>query len=131
MIISKEKPPIYEKIRAAFGDVWERGVIITYGDRAYTARGGMSLDLQEHEAVHIKQQAAFPGGADAWWDKFIADKEFRLSQELEAYKVQVAYIRKHVSNRRKRETMIPFIYSSMADNYAGMITREEAERLLA
>lgn len=130
--ISTEKPANYAKIQAAFGNVWERGVIITYGDTVHTARGGMSLDLQEHERVHVAQQAEYPGGKDAWWDRFIADKEFRLSQEIPAYKKQVQYIKQNVGNRRKRDTMIPFIYSSMCSNYAGMVSSpEEAERLLS
>ena len=38
-----------------------------------------------HERVHSKQQGADPL---AWWDRYIADVEFRFAQELEAHRAE-------------------------------------------
>lgn len=44
--------------------------------------------LIAHEMVHVRQQAAT--GWLAWWWRYLTDESFRLDQELEAYRVQLA-----------------------------------------
>lgn len=129
MTISTEKPAIYDRLEAAFGKgLWDQGVVITYGDTVHCKSGGMSLDLREHEATHIRQQAAY--GRDAWWDRYLIDKDFRFSQELEAYQVQARYIRANIHNRKKQERALDWICTCMAEMYGGMVSYDEAKKLI-
>lgn len=127
-MILTEKPPIYERCVEVFGINWDDGVIFTYGENIYCKdQALLSPDLLVHEETHIRQQMAM--GKDIWWDRYFVDKEFRLSQEVEAYKNQLHYIRGHY-DRPTRKKLEKHIYSSMAKIYAGMCTEEEAKKLL-
>ncbi len=128
MKVIAEKPPIYDRIARVFGDLWDQGVVITYGDDCYTKSGGISPDLHAHEEVHVRQQRAM--GKDEWWNRYFVDTKFRLEQELEAYKVQAAYIRQWVGNRRKRDMKLDQICRDMAEMYNGMITYQEARAII-
>ncbi len=127
MKLSNRKPDIYEKCKRVFGVDWDRGVIITYGDTVY-CKVPISDALIVHEQTHIDQQKAY--GVEAWWDRYFVDVEFRLSQEVEAYRNQVKYMREHCP-RAERRRLLALIYKDMARMYGGMCTEEEAERLLA
>lgn len=55
----------------------------TYGEFIYNPfKGEVNNLLLEHEKVHSKQQGNNPA---QWWTRYFADKDFRLSQEVEAY----------------------------------------------
>lgn len=99
MIISKEKPAIFEKIVEVFDVEW-KDIIITYGTTIHT-QCKLTQDLLVHESIHIEQQKKFSGGPSAWWDRYLADKDFRLSQELEAYKAQYYFLKQQVKDRNK------------------------------
>lgn len=123
--ISDEKPLNYDRIAEAFGDRWDSGLIVTYGDTAHVKGGvGLTKDLIVHEKVHVKQQTEY--GVDAWWERYFTDKEFRLQQEKEAYGAQIRCIRDSVSNPKKQRARMENIVSSMVDAYGEMITREDA-----
>lgn len=128
MRISTEKPPNWDKIVKQFGDRWDTGVIVTYGDTAYHHKNGFALDLHTHEETHMRQQRDM--GVEEWWHRYFIDPTFRLTQELEAYRNQADYIRDNVMNRVKRQMKIDFIHQSMAEMYDGMISLEEAKRLV-
>lgn len=96
-----EYPPIYEKARKVF-DIDGRNVIFAYGDAIYNPRGVIiTPDLEVHEGVHLKQQAAI-GGPEIWWDRYLSDPKFRLEQEVEAYRAQYAYFIRHNKNRQQQ-----------------------------
>jgi hypothetical protein len=88
-----QTPPlgIYERAKALWGVDFDKGVIFTYGDTIH-AKHDLTPDLIEHESTHIQQQLLYPGGPEAWWDKYFTDGEFRLSQELEAYRRQYSFL---------------------------------------
>lgn len=124
--ISTEKPSLYEKIKDIFGIDWEKGVVITYGDTIY-CKYPLSEDLMIHEATHVKQQTDMD--KDEWWGKYFLDKEFRLSQELEAYNNQMHFINK-TYNRDYRRKLRNKILHDMTTMYGSMCTKKEAEVLL-
>ncbi len=128
MNISTNKPPNWEQLEKKFNVKWDDGVIVTYGDTAYCKSGGMSPDLRIHEQTHMIQQATM--GVEIWWERYFADKKFRLDQELEAYRNQTQYIKRFVSNRKKRANMMEHIWESMARMYDGMVSYETAKELL-
>ncbi len=103
------------------------GVVFTYGDTIY-ADGEISYGLVRHELTHVRQQTSM--GKDIWWDKYLVDPEFRLSQEIEAYQNQYRIY-------REKEPARAYIYRiAMADDLSGglyqvEITFEEAKKLIA
>jgi len=101
MTIYDYPPPVYEKAKELWGVDFDRGVVMTYGEDIYT-KGHLTDDLLEHEGQHIIQQRNYSGGKDAWWERYFTDSEFRLEQEAECYKLQLAFlIQKHgISDRQ-------------------------------
>jgi hypothetical protein len=92
-----EKPAIYETLQKQFGIVWESGVVITYGDTCYCVHN-ISQDVMAHEEVHMHRQLAM--GVEKWWDRYLKDPEFRVQEELEAYRKQYIFIKKNSRDRR-------------------------------
>ncbi len=123
---SNEIPPIYEKCKKNFGVDWKNGLLITYGDTVYSTFP-ITEDLKVHEATNIKQQLKM--GVEKWWNKYFEDAQFRLSQEVEAYRNQLVYINKHYS-RKYRKVLYEHIVNSMCSMYGDMCNRDEAIKLL-
>jgi len=124
MIISTRIPPIYFKCKEVFGVNWDFGIAITYGDTVYS-KNPIPLHIRAHEQVHIEQQAI--KGAKEWWDRYLVEKEFRLSQEIPAYKAQAEYIKAH---NKGWMPQIRKLAADMESMYGGMITYKEALNLL-
>lgn len=125
---STKIPPVYQQCKKQFGVSWDKGIVMTYGDTVYSKFGeNLSDDLIAHEATHVKQQTAM--GKELWWDKYFADKKFRLSQEIEAYKNQMKFAR---LNYQKKH--IDWLYNKLCEDmsriYGGMCTFEEAQEIL-
>lgn len=125
-MIINTPPAIYPRIKKQFGDFWDKGLIITYYPNIYWI-GGDRLPLRKvvHENVHIRQQARY--GVEKWWDDFISNKEFRLSQEVEAYQEEVKYIRSNVPNKQTRFKLIDEIAKDLSGKlYGRMISYNDA-----
>lgn len=99
MKFSTEKPPNWETLEKKFGVKWG-AVAVTYGDTVY-ARDPIRDDLKAHEAIHVGQQLEYPGGIEAWWKRYLEDPAFRVEQEIEAYREQLKFVRRHVPDRNK------------------------------
>lgn len=124
MKTSPELPPNYADIEGAFHPDLSR-VVITYGDTVYNVKEPLSPDLMLHEQTHVEQQGDNP---KAWWDKYIADPEFRLDQELEAYGKQYAFAKKIMKDRN---FLYRFLFGIAADlsssMYGRILTHGQAE----
>ena len=99
MKIIYNKPPdhIYNACVEKFGVDFEQGIMFAYDGALYTKYVVPAFKL-EHERTHIKQQLEY-GSADKWWEKYLSDNEFRLEQEIEAYKAEMRWLRAHVKDR--------------------------------
>lgn len=89
MEIVYAKPPNYDMVAKAFNIEDMGGVIFTYGNKLYVPGGEkihIDKPLMRHEETHARQQKKM--GIDLWWEQFLGDRNFRLSQELEAYREQ-------------------------------------------
>lgn len=126
MKFSDEKPQVYDRCHELFGVKWDEGIIFTYGDTIH-CKFPVSPELLAHEAIHIEQQTTM--GKELWWDKYFEDKAFRLSQEVEAYRVQMWFIDENYARplRRKKYRKI---FKDMARMYGNMCTEDEAKELL-
>lgn len=130
MILSKEKPKIYDRLFEAFGISWERGICIVWGDTCHSIND-VRPDLWAHEEVHCEQQRFM--GPDIWWETYITNSEFRLNQEVEAYRAQIKYLRDH-SDEMSRDVR-RFAIDSMCKNLAGpmygyIVTYKKAKELI-
>lgn len=85
MKIVKAFPPNYRAINDAF-NIRGQDVMFAYGGAIFNPRGGeVSLALQAHEAVHGARQGGDPAG---WWERYIAEPQFRLDEEILAHQAE-------------------------------------------
>lgn len=84
----------------------------------------LTEDLIEHEKVHMRQQGNDPA---LWWKRYLDDNEFRLSQELEAYQVQYAWIKEHFNRETRRRFLKTIAKDLSSVIYGHIITQEKAE----
>lgn len=127
--ISNLPPPCYAEAVKAFGVDFDKGVVFTYGDTIHLRHPELlTQDLIVHECTHIKQQAEI-GGPEKWWDLYIKNKNFRLHQELEAYKNQYQYVLRN-ENKRKHFSFLKFYAESLCKIYALDISVHQAMNLI-
>jgi hypothetical protein len=136
--VAYEEPPNGAAIRARFPGL-PAGVVFAYGDTIYVPGGeprvgrlvvpaGAELPhpLVVHEEIHFDQQAA-AGGPDAWWGRYLDDDAFRLGQEVEAYRAQLAAVPGRAERRRLLAAVVKDLAGPM---YGRLVTKETARRLL-
>jgi hypothetical protein len=125
--IKHEIPDIFVDCAKHFGVKWE-DVIITYYPYIYSPVS-ITEAKYYHEATHILQQKEY--GVKEWWARYFQDKEFRLSQEVEAYKNEKAFIQENIKNREERFKLTIQIYRDLSGStYGNLVTYEEAKKLL-
>lgn len=125
--ISNQIPDIYHICKEKWGVDWDKGVIFTWGETIH-CKFPLSPSLIAHEMTHVEQQA---NGVVLWWSKYLDDPAFRLSQELEAYRNQVNFIKQQVKDRNKKAVMIHEICQHLSGPmYGNIISFEEAKKKL-
>lgn len=130
--IAYTPPPIYPEVRKAWGVKWEDGkVVMVYGDTIHQSfMEPMDEDLLVHELVHVRQHGAYPGGPEAWWKRYMEDVDFRISQELEAYRTQYKWCLENV-NRQTRKAILRHCAKDLSSFlYGNVMSYDEAERLI-
>lgn len=123
MKIIQSYPPNFEKIREKFDP--PRNTVFAYGDTIFAPDGvNLSEDLIVHESVHCKQQG---GDIDGWWKRYMEDEQFRLSQEVEAYREQYKFFKKHSKDRNSHARFIHRIAGDLCSGmYGSIISYSEA-----
>lgn len=131
--IIEEQPPknLCDRIRAAGMGFDPAKTVFTYDGAIYNpAKLKLPPDLVFHEETHIRQQASM--GADAWWDRYLADPLFRIRMEAEAYGRQWAYYCKNKKSRDRQLQMLVTLASLLAGPmYGSMITPEGASKMIS
>lgn len=125
--LSNEKPPIYDRCVEKFGIDWHT-TIFAFGDTIHAQYPHrLSKDIIEHEKVHLKQQN---GNPIDWWEKYFEDNEFRLSQEIPAYKRQYRVLREY-ADRNDVARCVDFWASNLSGKgYGYLIDKQEAIKLI-
>lgn len=130
MEVIYDKPPIYDKVAAAFNIKDDSTVIFTYGNKLFVPGGRrLVLDkpLMRHEETHARQQKIT--GIEEWWERFLVDPAFRLSQELEAYREQY-----RAMASLPLGTVVGYLEHICADlsgeMYGNMLTADEAKAVI-
>lgn len=121
-------PPNIDKVREVL-DVSKPGVIFTYGNEIYIPSGIPLPDhLEVHEGVHVKQQYLM--GKDTWWEQYLHDEQFRLSQELEAYREQMRFIKQRYSRDYRRMMLNQLAKDLSSGIYGKVIDKHRAKQLI-
>jgi len=117
-------PPNIEAIRAVL-PVSEDN-IFAYGGKIYSpGTKTLPIWLIEHERVHFAQQRLY--GLRAWWQRFLDDEAFRLSQELPAYRVEYYEFCKASADRNQRSMYLQQMARRLAaPMYGSIITVAQA-----
>lgn len=126
VIIQREPPAIFQKIKKVFNVRWQR-VVITYGNQIYSF-AKFPEDVLVHEQVHVMQQTTI--GKDIWWDKYLTDHHFRLGQEVEAYRVQAQWIKDHAPENLKQIRLKEIVMDLSGATYGNLVSFEEAKKLI-
>lgn len=84
--------------------------------------------ISAHEAVHLRQQKEIK----FWFIKYILTTEFRLAQELEAYRAQYEYCRMHKNQGWDLFALKNMIAGLLSSNmYLKMISRADADKIVS
>lgn len=121
-------PPNFAAINKAFG-VRGKPVIYAYGDTIYNpGRILVPPSLVAHELVHCQRQGSDPAG---WWDQYIADKAFRLTEEIPAHQAEYASICRCRASDAGRAADLTRIAERLASPlYGSLIGLHDAKRLI-
>lgn len=123
MKYSDQKPPNWDKLVELFKVDW-KNTVVTYGDTVHSIKP-VTPDLDVHEAVHERQQAAY--GVEAWWERYYVDQAFRLEQEIEAYRAQFLFLTRNTADRNLIFRVQDHIARDLAGpQYGRCITYHEA-----
>jgi hypothetical protein len=123
MKIVKEFPPIYDKIKEKF--TLSGREIFAWGDIIYNPGGGeLGPELVAHEEVHKKQQG---DDIEGWWEKYLADDNFRFKQELEAHQMEYKEFCKLNKDRNIRHRYLVYLGGRLSSPvYGSMVSQMEA-----
>ena len=102
--------------------------IFVYKDTIYCDYP-LPSDLEAHELCHIKQQELY--GADKWIQRYLEDKDFRLEQELRAYKAQLRSINDREARNHCRIEAANNLSSPLYGGVIGIISYAEAFKRLS
>ena len=133
MKILVAQPPNFEAVAAVFPEARNRGVIFTWGDTIYNPNGvEISPSLKAHEGVHFSRQTNDPAKIAAWWDTYLVDPEFRISEELPAHRAEFKAFCVHHKDRNHQSQMRRAIAGRFAGPlYGGLMDPAKARRLIA
>lgn len=126
MKVVDEYPPNYKEICQAISGVQSKeGVVFTYGDTIYNPYNGEIQDhLDVHETVHKSQQMQI--GVEEWWNKYLESSEFRLKQEISAYRAQYKFVYKHYGWQAASKFLPEIARDLSGEMYGNILTYEQA-----
>ena len=121
------RPPNFDKIVAVLPDAAKPGTMFAYDGKVYFpgGKGPLTRELDAHERVHIERQGH--DGLEAWWEKYLADVNFRFNEELLAHRAEYrTYCKRHI-DQVKRAKFLRVISKRLASPlYGAGLTDERA-----
>jgi hypothetical protein len=126
--VKYEYPPNYDEICQHIPAVKKHPYIVfTYAPAIYSPAGiKLPPDLVVHEEVHIARQTK----PAEWWQKYLTDIDFRLNEELEAYRAQYLFALEHYNRKERRLLLTGMTKDLSGEMYGKIITRKEAIKLI-
>jgi len=127
--ISKKKPLIFWILKWKYSVKWGT-LVIAWGNTIYSGEN-FSDDLYVHEITHLTRQRYSKLRGLIWWWKYLKNPQFRMNEELEAYRNQWKFIKKTVQDRNKRSVLLEHIVASFSGKmYGNIITPYHARRMI-
>ena len=124
------RPPNFEKIAAVLPAAHGDKVLFCYGAKIFAPGGGpLSAWITAHEEVHCRQQG---DDIEGWWDKYLADPQFRFTQEVVAHRREWrVWMSTATRNRNQRRAFMSVIGARLAGPlYGRMIGFSGARELI-
>lgn len=126
--VVKAYPPNYETICKHIPAVRRNpNIVFTYGDTLYNPAGNI-LDeaFLAHEQVHVDRQA----NPEGWWTQYLTDVQFRLAEEVLAYRVQYQYAVEYYSRAQRRRLLQHITADLSGPMYGNLITKFQAAAMI-
>lgn len=126
------RPPLFERIAAAFPHaLTQRGVLYSWGGLIFNPDGvDIHPALLAHEAVHGRRQGGSDTTVRAWWERYIAEPAFRLSEEAPAHTAEYAWFVSHGAPRNDRRVHLRKIAERLSGPLYGGLIKPDAARYL-
>ena len=130
MKIVKAFPPNYSEICKKIPAVkLKKSIVFCYGDTIYSpSNDKLSADLIAHEEVHQRQQQKM--AVELWWEQYLTNVDFRLMQEVEAYRRQVLIINENYGRDQRRKLTKGIIKDLCGEMYGKIVSPETAKQLI-
>jgi hypothetical protein len=128
-------PPNIAEIELVFPGVkanlnGAKQIYFCYGNTIYNPSGRpLEKYIIAHEVLHSMQQA--DTGVEMWWDRYLADPEFRFQQELEAHCVEYEQYRLENPGRAFRRRYIAILAERLSGPlYGRVVSKAQAMELI-
>lgn len=138
MRIIKDYPPNIADIEAKFGSMRDQPVIYAWApdiifDPNMQPDKHLRQELLEHENVHCLRQLALAPNPRIWWDRYLADRDFRLVEEVLAHRAEYESLlkQKNVTSRNGRRILLNHVALRLtAPLYEFRISVADAKRYI-
>ncbi len=117
--------PYYKEFKAKFPIT--KDTIFIYKDTIYTDNE-LPYDILAHEGCHLKQQEKH--GADEWIRKYLDDPQFRLDQEIQAYRVQLRLVKSTGDQQEYGNILMECARNLSSELYENLVSYTEAIKIL-
>mgnify|MGYP001615734404 CR=1 FL=1 len=105
--------------------------IIAYGNKIFVKDKTLSRDLLVHELTHCERQRFDEASARRWWEKYMEDNDFRLQEEIVAYRNQYDFCLKVFKDRNKRAKILWTMANELSSlRYGNVVNHNEAMNLI-
>lgn len=128
MNIIRGFPPNYELLASIF-PIRGRATLFAWGDSIY-ATNNAEIRPQKiaHEFVHSVRQKRI--GIESWWDRYIAEKDFRFAEEVAAHIAEYLALCEGVGRGARRAGLTIIARQLASPIYGGLISCERAKRVI-
>lgn len=121
--------PMRTRILDTFPLARSMRVMFAWGKTIFAANGAVAgPEKIAHEAIHMIRQGDDVLG---WWERYCADVNFRLTEEIPAHVAEYLFLCESDSSRASRRRSLATIAKALASPlYGQMLTPEKAKRLI-
>lgn len=131
MSVISGRPPNFTKIVAVFPQALKATTVFAYYPNIYVSgKPTLSDALFAHEKVHLRRQQVYEGGTEAWWDRYLVDRDFRLDEELKAHVVEYQFLSENGSRDQRRMALKQVAERLSSGLYRLGITPKQAASLI-
>ena len=103
------------------------GTIFVYKDTIYT-NNEIPYDIVHHEIMHLRRQQDI--GAKKWINNYLKDDNFRLQEELIAYRYQLEKVREYNDPEELQGVLHESALNLSSSLYGNIISYAKANELL-